>query len=167
MSGTQRAWLIFSGLSFVLCAALLLVRFSRSAPAAAPAAAAPAFAAAPPIITEQFTLPTKPGAAETKMIGGVPGSADKVTASPPPPPPPIKTSASRPKKRSPAAPSSAHKTGASNSGALATGSRSLQVDDDDLDAPRAPSAPRSASRPAPPPAAPPAARKDRSPEAEA
>lgn len=165
VSGTQRAWLIFSGLSFVLCAALLVVRFSRSAPAAAPAAAAPAPPAAPPIITEQFTLPTKPGAAETKMIGGVPpGSADKLTASPPPPPPPTKTSASRPKKRSPAPPNSAHKTGASNSGALATGSRSVEVDDD-LDASRAPSAPRAGSRPAPPPAAPPAARKDRSPEA--
>lgn len=159
VSGTQRAWLIFSGLAFVLCGALLVVRFARSAPAAAPEAIAPAPPAAPPIITEQFTLPAQPSASAPPMIGGVPpGSADKLAVGPRGPAA-KEAGVRRPKKRSPAPPSPAHKAGASNLAGYGAGSRSVQLEADDLQAPRAPSAP---PRPAPSPAAPPASRKDRS-----
>ncbi len=160
VSGTQRAWLIFSGLAFVLCGALLVVRFSRSAPPAALAPPAPNAAAAPPVITEQFTVSPKQSEGPPK-IGGVaaPGTADR--GAPVPPSPPAKvTKPSRPKKKASSPPSPAHRPGAVSAGAMGGASRGLDLDGDDL-APRAPSAPRAVPRSAPPPTSPAAPRKER------
>lgn len=62
VSGVHRAWLIFSGLAFLVCGMLLLFRFgllSRSRPAAMETSAASASAAAvspAPVINEQLTV---------------------------------------------------------------------------------------------------------------
>lgn len=161
VSGTQRAWLIFSGLAFVLCGALLVVRFSRSAPTAALAPAAPAAAASTPVITEQFTVSPKQSDGPAKIGGAAaPGTADKVTAGLPSPPVKV-TSPSRPKKRASAPRSPAHRPGAINTGAVGAASRGLDLNGGDLDAAPAPSAPRAVPRPVPSPASPGVTRKDR------
>ena len=61
VSGVNRAWLVFSGLAFLICGVLLLLRFGSSARprAAMPATTAPATAA--PVINEPLAL--GPGAA--------------------------------------------------------------------------------------------------------
>lgn len=165
VSGTQRAWLIFSGLSFVLCGALLLVRFARSSPSSADRATAPAASAAvAPAISDEFTLPAKAGPATKESADRAAGSSrDAIRAEPGSAP----TSDPSNPKAAPA--KSAKKKVASHKGAAGRGSgdRGVALEDDFDRAPAAPpppppltkapprKAPTAASPPPPPPANPP------------